>query len=67
MSPRFTRLYRAAGAAACLSLLLGACGQPGPLYIPKPSRPANSKAQLPGQEAPTPTPPIPSTLPPAQQ
>jgi len=51
-----------------LSVLLSACGQPGPLYIPKPDRPANSKAnRVPGQDAPTPTPPIPSTLPPAQQ
>ena len=56
------------GMIAGLSMLLSACGQPGPLYIPKADRPANSKAnKVPGQEAPTPTPPVPSTLPPAQQ
>lgn len=64
--PRFTRIYRAAGAAAGLTLLLSACGQPGPLYIPKGARPVHSQSQVPGQETPTPTPPIPNTLPPSQ-
>lgn len=48
------RIPRVFGTILCLSALLSACGQPGPLYLPKaPAKPATSNAQAPAAPAPT--------------
>jgi predicted small lipoprotein YifL len=49
------RIPRVFGIILCLSALLSACGQPGPLYLPKaPAKPATSKELAPVAPATTP-------------
>ncbi len=49
--------------AAALAALLSACGQPGPLYMPKP--PARGSASVPATPAPAAVTPVTTVSPPA--
>lgn len=62
-SPIRYALSSVTGAATvALAVLLGGCGQPGPLYLPKPpvTKPAKSSAVLPSPAAVPPAPIVPA-------
>ncbi|NRR32952.1 hypothetical protein HSX11_22540 [Oxalobacteraceae bacterium] len=67
MKSTLTRITPILGSALCVAVLLGGCGQPGPLYLPKaPTKSASSTStSKPG--VPPASSPVPGTAPSSQQ